>query len=105
MDTADERLLLIDFQRAFSHDTVSLKLNDHLIFKNVVITTDKITDFAEVRINVYTLTKGKIVVSYLGENDNWFKFPGKVYEFESDTSMIILSLEINKTESQYTVYP
>ena len=99
-----QTLLEVDFQKAFVHDTVTFTVNEYLIFKDIILTTNTIIDCTDFWVSITTISNNKIAVFYKGETDNKIFYTSKTRKIrQTKQGHIFLTVALNKKEFKYDI--
>ncbi|MBL7762205.1 MAG: hypothetical protein JNL23_02145 [Chitinophagaceae bacterium] len=92
-------LLQLDFQKNFDKDTVSLSIENNVVYSKIILSSVDIVDFTLFRIYVIKEESGNTLAIYNGKrNDNGMDFYGKS-KISSIKKNVRLSCKINDCES------
>jgi hypothetical protein len=83
----------IDFQDFFNSDTISLRVNDCINFKNIVLTSNKSTGLTDKIFKGYTYGKDQVII--------FFKGSSNICNYS--TNQIFLFISLNGEEKKYTI--
>ena len=84
--------LEIDFQDFFKNDTVSLTINQYLIFKNKPLISDFSTGITDVRVRIYHYEGGGLI-----------KFDNDSLKIDSLSNPVIIKASLNGSLNEYTI--
>ncbi len=92
-------ILEVDFQKHFDKDTVSLSIEDDVVFNKIILISTDIVDFTRFTLYVVHIANGKVFAVYNGKrNDNGMDFYGKT-QIGSIKNNLKLACTINGRES------
>lgn len=91
IDTLKESVLEIDFQDFFKQDRISLSINDCLVFKDLLLSSDKIDGFTGVSVRLYLLKNSKVLVKYMD----------KELTYKMGTGKLTIKVLLNNNENSY----